>query len=154
MRQFGLQIVCIATAFAYSFFGEVSAEGAHSSDEKANFFSRLIVCRDVKSVLSISDAFRKGEQAGWERFALDFGRAKQYLNASSALDAHVCAYQIVGQGHLVHTLTVSGVKIFFIRNFSFERYPKSVFKHRDAIALGDVYAFRVEKSPPWFDIGK
>jgi len=154
MRQFGLQIVCIASAFAYSFFGEVFAEGSRGSNEKATFFSRLIVCRDVKSALSISDAFRKGEQAGWERFALDFGRAKRYLNDSSALDAHVCAYRIVGQGHLTHTLTGSGVKIFFIRDFSFERYPRSTFKHRDAVTLGDVYAFQVEKSPPWFDIGK
>lgn len=149
MRQFGLQIVCITIAFAYSFFGEVSAGDTMATDQQSTFFSRLIVCRELKSVLSLNDAFRRGEKNGWERLAIDKGRSKRYLRGIDALDAHVCGFLLFGTGRLLQTLTLDKRQILVIQDMKYKRNPIIAWQYAETVNFGTIYAFQVETSPPW-----
>ena len=149
MRQFVIQILLVASAFVYSFFGEVSAGDSTASSEKPTFFSRMIVCRELKSVLSINDAFLRSEKAGWERLAIDHGRAKRYYSAPAAIDAHICGFLFVGKGQVLQTITVDNTRIYLIRDFTYKQHPIIAWNFTSEVNLGTIFAFQVAMSPPW-----
>lgn len=107
----------------------------------------MLVCRDIKSILSLNDAFNRSERSGWERFAIEIGRSKKYWTDDRALDAHACLYKIDASGKILHSLRVGGRMIYAIEQGTFTGPHRDSFNTRRSIK-GVVYIIAPPTPPP------
>lgn len=143
MRQ-----VFVVVAMVFAFSTGVQSEGSEFEYERPQMLTRAIICREVQSALSINAAFQRSAKAGWERLAIDTGRARRYYSDVRALNAHACLFKFIVEGRVVQKITVEQLTYYvledaFLRS-TYLLHPKYAYRN----SLGTIVAFEIEYNPP------
>lgn len=139
-----LVVFAVLAAFVRSAQSEVT----ENRSEVPDTLTRVIVCRDMKSALSINAAFQRGAKAGWERLALDTGRARRYYSNVRALNAHACLFKLIVEGWYVQKI-IDGNETYFVLEDAFTRASYEVhWKYAYRRSLGTIIAFEIPYNPP------